>query len=104
MAWIALLFAGMSEIIWAASMKQSAGFTRLGPSLITLAGMVVSVALLGWAMKTLPLGTAYMIWTGIGAIGAFLVGVLLFGEAFTILRCSAALLILSGLVLMKISA
>ncbi|WP_336760983.1 SMR family transporter [Asaia sp. VD9] len=104
MAWIALFFAGMSEIIWAAAMKQSAGFTRLGPSVITLAGMVVSVALLGWAMKTLPLGTAYMIWTGIGAIGAFLVGMVLFGEAVTPLRCGAALLILSGLILMKWSA
>ncbi|RUT27083.1 QacE family quaternary ammonium compound efflux SMR transporter [Asaia sp. W19] len=104
MAWIALFFAGMSEIIWAAAMKQSAGFTRLGPSVITLAGMVVSVALLGWAMKTLPLGTAYMIWTGIGAIGAFLVGMVLFGEAVTPLRCGAAFLILSGLILMKWSA
>ncbi|WP_306301790.1 DMT family transporter [Asaia astilbis] len=87
MAWIALLFAGLCEILWAAAMKQSAGFTRLWPSLITIVGMGVSVALLGWAMKTLPLGTAYMIWTGIGAVGAFLIGITLFGE--TLSRCDA---------------
>lgn len=101
MAWIALFLAGMSEIFWAAAMKQSEGFTRLWPSLATVIGMVVSVGLLGWAMKSLPLGTAYMIWTGIGAIGAFIIGIMLFGEAGSPLRCIAALLILTGLLLMK---
>ncbi|MDL2171853.1 MULTISPECIES: DMT family transporter [Asaia] len=101
MAWIALFLAGMCEIFWAAAMKQSEGFTRLWPSLAAIIGMVVSVGLLGWAMKSLPLGTAYMIWTGIGAIGAFIIGIMLFGEAGSPLRCVAALLILAGLLLMK---
>jgi len=101
MAWIALLLAGLSEIIWATAMKQSAGFTRFMPSVVTVLGMVISVALLAWAMKTLPLGTAYMIWTGIGALGAFLIGVAFLGEALSPARGLAALLILSGVVLMK---
>ncbi|GBQ97746.1 DMT family transporter [Asaia lannensis] len=104
MAWIALFLAGLCEIIWAAAMKQSAGFTRFWPSLVTLVGMVVSVGLLGWAMKVLPLGTAYMIWTGIGAIGAFVAGIILFGEVLSLTRCAAAALILSGLMLMKWSS
>lgn len=101
MAWIALFLAGLSEIIWAAAMKQSAGFTRFMPSVVTLFGMAISVALLAWAMKTLPLGTAYMIWTGIGALGAFLIGIAFLGEALSPARGLAALLILSGVVLMK---
>lgn len=101
MAWIALLLAGLSEIVWAAAMKQSAGFTRFMPSVVTVLGMVISVVLLAWAMKTLPLGTAYMIWTGIGALGAFLIGVAFLGEALSPARGLAALLILSGVVLMK---
>jgi len=104
MAWIALFLAGLCEIIWAAAMKQSAGFTRFWPSLVTLVGMVVSVGLLGWAMKVLPLGTAYMIWTGIGAIGAFVAGIILFGEVLSLTRFAAAMLILSGLMLMKWSS
>ncbi|WP_408734868.1 DMT family transporter [Asaia platycodi] len=82
-------------------MKQSAGFTRFMPSVVTLFGMAISVALLAWAMKTLPLGTAYMIWTGIGALGAFLIGIAFLGEALSPARGLAALLILSGVVLMK---
>jgi len=104
MAWVILFLAGLSEIIWASAMKQSAGFTRLMPSLVTVLGMAISVALLAWAMKTLPLGTAYMIWTGIGALGAFVVGVVMFGEILSPVRLLAALLILSGVVLMKLSA
>lgn len=101
MAWIALFLAGLSEIIWAAAMKQSAGFTRFMPSVVTVFGMAISVALLAWAMKTLPLGTAYMIWTGIGALGAFLIGIAFMGEVLSPARGLAALLILSGVVLMK---
>ena len=71
MAWIWLAFAGLLEIVWAVAMKQSEGFTRLWPSVLTLVAMVGSVLLLGLAMKTLPLGTAYTVWTGIGAVGAF---------------------------------
>jgi quaternary ammonium compound-resistance protein SugE len=104
MPWIVLTVAGLFEIVWAFSMKQSAGFTRLGPSIVTLAAMVASFGLLAWAMRSLPLGTAYMVWTGIGAVGAFVVGVLFLGEAVNALRIAAALLIVVGLVLMKLSS
>ncbi len=104
MAWIALVFAGLFEIVWASAMKQSHGFTRLWPSLITGVGMLVSFGLLASAMRVLPLGTAYMIWTGIGAVGAFFVGITVFGEAITAMRILAAALIVSGLVLMKLSS
>ena len=104
MAWIALFFAGLLEIVWAFAMKQSQGFTRLAPSLITLGAMVASFGLLSLAMRSLPLGTAYMIWTGIGALGAFAVGVAFLGEAISPARLVAAGLILCGLVLMKLSA
>lgn len=103
MAWIFLSVAGLLEIVWAYTMKQSDGFTRLGPSLITLAAMVASFALLSLAMKTLPLGVSYMVWTGIGAVGAFILGIVMLGEAVTPMRIGAALLIVSGLVLMKLS-
>lgn len=103
MPWIALVIAGVFEIVWAAAMKQSAGFTRLWPSLLTLAAMLVSFALLAFAMRSLPLGTAYMMWTGIGAVGAFLVGILLLGEVASAPRILAAMLIVAGLLLMKLS-
>jgi len=103
-AWIYLFFAGVLEIVWAFSMKQSEGFTRLGPSVVTVVTMIASFALLSLAMKTLPLGTAYTIWTGIGAVGAFAVGVLVLGEPAGALRMVAAVLIVSGLVLMKLAS
>ncbi|MBR2269905.1 quaternary ammonium compound efflux SMR transporter SugE [Sphingobium sp.] len=104
MAWIALFFAGLLEIVWAFAMKQSHGFTRLVPSLITLGAMIASFGLLSLAMRSLPLGTAYMIWTGIGALGAFAVGVAFMGEAISPARLAAAALILSGLVMMKLAS
>ncbi|PHP17108.1 QacE family quaternary ammonium compound efflux SMR transporter [Sphingobium sp. IP1] len=104
MAWIALFFAGLLEIVWAFAMKQSHGFTRLVPSLITLCAMIASFGLLSLAMRSLPLGTAYMIWTGIGALGAFAVGVAFLGEAISPARLAAAALILSGLVMMKLAS
>lgn len=104
MAWIVLIFAGIFEIVWAYSMKLSEGFTRIGPSIITLVFMILSFALLAYAMRTLPLGTAYTIWTGIGAIGSFLVGIFILGEPATAIRMLAAILIISGLVLMKLSS
>lgn len=104
MAWIYLLLAGLLEIIWAFSMKQSAGFTRLVPSVVTIATMIASFAFLSLAMRVLPLGTAYTIWTGIGAVGAFAVGILVLGEPAGALRLLAAVLIVAGLVLMKLSA
>lgn len=103
MAWIALTIAGILEVVWAYSIKLSDGFTRLGASAITMVALIVSLGLLSWAMRTLPLGTAYMIWTGIGALGAFLVGVFVLGEPANTLRLLAAALILSGLVLMKLA-
>lgn len=104
MAWIYLFFAGVLEIVWAFSMKQSEGFTKLGPSVVTVVTMIASFTLLSLAMKTLPLGTAYTIWTGIGAVGAFAVGVLVLGEPASALRMVAAVLIVSGLVLMKLAS
>jgi len=104
MAWIYLLVAGVLEIVWAYSMKQSQGFTRWVPSLVTLTTMLASFWLLAVAMRTIPLGTAYTIWTGIGAVGAFLVGIGLLAEPVNTMRVVAALLIVSGLVLMKLSS
>lgn len=104
MAWIVLILAGIFEIVWAYSMKLSEGFTKLTPSVITLVFMILSFGLLAYAMRTLPLGTAYTIWTGIGAVGSFLVGILVLGEPATAMRMLAAVLIISGLVLMKLSS
>ena len=101
MAWITLVVAGLLEVVWATAMKQSDGFTRLWPSLITAVAMIASFALLSWSMRSLPLGTAYTIWTGIGAVGAFAVGILFMGEAANLLRLLAATLIVGGLILMK---
>jgi quaternary ammonium compound-resistance protein SugE len=103
-AWIILVIAGLLEIVWAFAMKQSEGFTRLWPSLLTLGAMGISFALLSISMRTLPLGTAYTVWTGIGAVGAFVVGILVLGESANPLRVVAALLIVGGLVLMKIAS
>ena len=103
MAWFMLITAGLLEVVWAFFMKQSQGFTRLWPSLIMGVAMVASFWLLTAAVRSLPLGTAYGIWTGIGALGAFVVGIVLLGEPANLLRIVAALLILGGLVLMKIA-
>jgi len=103
MAWIMLLLAGLFEVVWAVAMKQSHGFTRLWPSLITLAGSIASFVLLSAAMRSIPLGTAYTIWTGIGAVGAFVVGIAALGEQVNTMRVVAAVLIVSGLVLMKLA-
>ena len=104
MAWFYLLLAAALEIAWALSMKQSQGFTRLAPTLITLVAMAASFGFLAAAMRVLPLGTAYAIWTGIGTLGAFALGILLLGESASALRLAAAGMILSGIVLMKLSA
>lgn len=104
MAWIFLVIAGLLEVVWAFLMKQSEGFTRLWPSIGTLVFMGASFGLLSLSMKSLPLGTAYTIWTGIGAVGAFVVGVAVLGESLSVMRVLAAVLIVSGLVLMKLSS
>ena len=103
MAWIFLILAGIFEIVWAFSLKQSDGFTRLIPSVVTIVMMIASFGLLSLSMRTLPLGTAYTIWTGIGAVGAFVVGIVVLGEHLSFTRVFAALLIACGLVLMKLS-
>ena len=104
MAWVFVFVAGLLEIVWAYSMKLSDGFTRLVPSTVTIVTMIMSFGLLSLAMRTLPLGTAYMMWTGIGAVGAFIVGILVLGEAVTVMRVLAAVMIVGGLVLMKLSS
>jgi quaternary ammonium compound-resistance protein SugE len=104
MPWILLVSAGLLEIVWAYFMKQSQGFTRLAPTAITIVTMIASFGLLSMAMRTLPLGTAYTIWTGIGAVGAFVVGVAVLGEQLSLMRVLAAVLIVSGLVMMKLSS
>lgn len=103
MAWVYLTIAGVLEVVWAFSMKQSEGFSRLLPSIITIVTMIFSFWLLSLSMKTLPLGTAYTIWTGIGAVGAFVAGIAFLGEHVSAARILAAVLIVSGLVLMKFS-
>lgn len=104
MAWILLMLAGVLEVVWAFFMKQSHGFTRVVPSIVTIVTMIASVALLSLSMRSLPLGTAYTIWTGIGAVGAFLVGIVILGETASAMRIVAAVLIVTGLVMMKLAS
>ena len=104
MAWIYLVIAGLLEVAWAYFMKKSSGFTLLVPTALTLVTMIASFALLSLSMRTLPLGTAYTIWTGIGAVGAFVIGVVVLGEAATPMRWVAAALIVAGIGLMKMSS
>lgn len=104
MAWLFLVLAGVFEVVWASAMKESHGFSRLIPSLITITFMLLSFGLLAYAMKTLPLGTAYTIWVGIGAVGAFVVGITMFGEALNFIRLIAAGLIVTGVIMLKIAA
>lgn len=103
MAWIYLALAGLLEIIWAVAMKQSHGFTRLTPTLIMLAGMAGSFGFLALAMRSLPLSTAYPLWTGIGAIGAFLVGFIVLGEEINPMRVAAVMMIVAGIVTLKMA-
>lgn len=103
-AWLMLVVAGLFEVVWAFAMKQSEGFTRLWPSVVTISMMILSFGLLALAMRSLPLGTAYTVWTGIGAVGAFIVGVVVLSEPVDALRLLAAALIVGGIVLMKVSS
>lgn len=104
MAWFVLIVAGVLEVVWTYFMKQSDGFTRLVPSVIAIGASLVSFVLLAIAMKTLPLGTAYTVWTGIGAIGAFAIGIVVLSEPANATRVLAAGLIIAGIVLMKFSS
>lgn len=102
MAWLVLFIAGLFETGWAIGLKYTDGFTRLVPSVLTAAAMVVSIVLLGWSLKTLPVGTAYAIWTGIGALGTVILGIVLFHEPATAARLLCVGLILSGIVGLKL--
>lgn len=103
-AWALLVVAGLFETVWAVALKQSEGFTRLWPSLATVAAMALSVALLGLAMRTLPVGTAYPAWTGIGAVGAVVLGVAWLGEPAGVGRLACIALILAGVIGLKLAA
>ena len=102
MAWIILLLAGLTEVGWAVGLKYTEGFTRLVPSALTVACMVVSLGLLGLALKTLPIGTAYAVWTGIGTVGTAILGIYLFGESTAALRLACIGLIVAGIVGLKL--
>jgi quaternary ammonium compound-resistance protein SugE len=102
MAWVVLVLAGLLEIGWAVGLKYTEGFTRLWPSVATIVAMILSMALLGFAVRTLPLGTAYAVWTGIGTVGAVIVGMLLFGEPASLIRLLCVSLIVSGIVGLKV--
>ncbi len=104
MTWIILVLAGLFEIVWAVGLKYTHGFTRLWPSVVTAGGMIISFWLLALAMKTLPLGTAYAVWVGIGTVGAFVAGIVLFGESASWLRIASVAFIVLGLVGLKLSS
>ena len=104
MSWILLLIAGLLEVAWAAGLKTSEGFTRLWPSMFTVVTALGSFVLLAMAMRQLPLGTAYAVWTGIGAVGAFIFGIVIMGEALTVARVASAALIVVGLIGLKLSS
>ena len=102
MAWVYLTVAGLFEIGWAIGLKYSDGFSKPVPSLITVAAMAMSIWLLSVAMKTIPVGTAYAVWTGIGAVGVAILGMLLFGESREILRITCLFLIIAGIIGLKL--
>ena len=102
MAWVILVIAGILEVGWAVGLKYTEGFTRFWPSVATLAAMVASMVLLGIAVRTLPLGTAYAVWTGIGTVGAVFLGMLLFGESASLVRLLCVFLIVSGIIGLKL--
>jgi quaternary ammonium compound-resistance protein SugE len=102
MAWTILFAAGLLEVVWAIGLKYTEGFSRLLPSILTLASMAGSIILLGMALRTLPIGTAYAVWTGIGAVGTALLGIVLFGEPATALRLACIGLIVAGIIGLKL--
>jgi quaternary ammonium compound-resistance protein SugE len=104
LAWVLLSVAGLFEIGWAIGLKYTEGFTRLAPSVLTILSMALSVLLLGLALKTLPVGTAYAVWTGIGTVGTALLGIYLFGEPATALRLACIGLIVAGILGLKLVA
>lgn len=103
MPWIILFFAGLFEVGWAVGLKYTDGFSRPLPTALTVGAMIISLGLLGLAMKELPLGTAYAIWTGVGAVGTVIAGIILFGESMALFRLASVALIIAGLVGLKVS-
>lgn len=103
MPWILLVLAGLLEVGWAIGLKYTEGFTRLWPSLGTIAAMTISLGLLGVAMKSLPVGTAYAVWVGVGAVGTVILGIVLFDEPLNVLRVGSVALIVAGLVGLKLA-
>lgn len=103
MSWLILFVAGLLEVVWAVGLKYTYGFSRLLPSIVTVTAMVISVVLLSWAMKTLPTGTAYSVWTGIGAVGAAIAGIVLLGESASLARIASLALIVIGIIGLKLS-
>lgn len=101
MAWVILIIAGFFEIAWAVGLKYTEGFTRIGPTVFTAVSLVISMGLLGWSVRTLPLGTAYAVWTGIGAVGTAALGIILFKEPATAARLTCIGLIVAGIVGLK---
>ena len=104
MSWFVLVIAGLLEVVWATAMERSAGFTRLGPTLVTLVALVGSMGLLGVALRDLPLGTAYAVWVGIGIVGTAVVGMVSLGEPVTVARIGFLVAILVGVVGLKLTA
>lgn len=104
MAWAYVLIAGILEVVWSFSLKASEGFTKLLPSLATVFFMILSFVVLAQGMKSLPLGTAYAVWTGIGAVGAALVGIVVLGESASLMRVAGIAFIVVGIVLLKLAA
>lgn len=104
MSWIILFCAGLFEIGWAVGLKYTDGFSRPLPTLLTVAAMAISIGLLGLAVKELPLGTAYAVWTGVGAVGTVIAGIILFGESMALVRLASVALIIAGLIGLKVSA
>ena len=103
MSWIILFFAGLFEVGWAVGLKYTDGFSKPLPTVLTLAAMAVSLGLLGLALKELPLGTAYAVWTGVGAVGTVIAGIILFGESMALFRLASVALIIFGLIGLKLS-
>ncbi|WP_419677591.1 quaternary ammonium compound efflux SMR transporter SugE [Aliarcobacter lanthieri] len=103
MSWIILFLAGIFEVVWAVGLKYSEGFTKLTPSIITIVTMIISFYLLSLALKSLPLGTAYAVWVGIGTIGTVIAGIFLFGESMNIIRVISILFILIGIIGLKLT-
>ncbi|HDQ4760798.1 TPA: quaternary ammonium compound efflux SMR transporter SugE [Pseudomonas aeruginosa] len=103
MSWVILFFAGLFEVGWAVGLKYTEGFSKPLPTVLTVLAMLVSLGLLGLAMKHLPLGTAYAVWTGVGAVGTVIAGIVLFGESMALLRLASVALIVCGLVGLKLS-